>query len=1300
MITFLEFNKEIEILELKGNVLKENDENSFLTALLSLQIVKHLKLPLIDHKEMIWKKEKLSQNCKSLINLKLLDLGENSLEHECITDFFEQVLQSSKYLYTLFLRKSKISSKVINIMSNSYRQVTSKTENLQKHKLYMIFNSCEFDLKLDDITKFFNGMFYFIDLDISHTKAQLVIDNLSNLKSLEQIENLILAKCQLTSNDLAKIGKCIHIFTYIDTLEITSQLNSTQISHLKAAIEKNISFQTLQAFLIDDKNISEHVLEYNDNNVKDKCSDLVTFLLEHIKTNCTNLTLLRLSNCSFQYGFGHIVGDAICKQSLLTKLFLSDNPIGTEVGKSIFENIKRNCTKLTALDLSNCGFQSGIGDVVGDAIGKQTLLTGLYLSDNPIGTEVGKSIFENIKTNCQKLKSINFNNCGFESGIGDVVGDAIGKQTLLTQLPLNHNAIGTEVGKSIFENIKTNCTKLTVIDFQNCGFESGIGHVVGDAIGKQTVLTWLSLRDNPIGTEVGKSIFENIKTNCTKLTVIDFKNCGFEPGIGHVVGDAIGKQTLLTGLYLSDNPIGTEVGKSIFENIKTNCLKLKSINFNNCGFESGIGDVVGDAIDIDFQNCGFESGIGHVVGDAIGIGPVVGNAIGKQTLLTELFLSDNPIGTEVGKSIFENIKTNCTQLTDIDFQNCGFESGIGHVVANAIGKQTLLTWLSLTDNPIGTEVGKSIFENIKTNCTKLTVIDFKNCGFESGIGPVVGDAIGKQTLLTKLLLSNNAIGTEVGKSIFENIKTNCTQLTVIDFQNCGFVSGIGPVVGNAIGKQTLLTKLLLRNNPIGTEVGKSIFENIKTNCTKLTHIDFQNCGFESGIGPVMGDAIGKQTLLTKLLLRNNPIGTEVGKSIFENIKTNCTKLTVIDFQNCGFESGIGPVVGDAIGKQTLLMWLSLTNNPIGTEVGKSIFENIKTNCTKLTVIDFKNCGFESGIGPVVGDAIGKQTLLTKLLLSNNAIGTEVGKSIFENIKTNCTQLTVIDFQNCGFESGIGHVVADAIGKQTLLTWLSLSNNVIGTEVGKSIFENIKTNCTKLTHIDFQNCGFESGIGHVVGNAIGKQTLLTWLSLRDNPIGTEVGKSIFENIKTNCTKLTHIDFQNCGFESGIGHVVGNAIGKQTLLTWLSLSNNAIGTEVGKSIFENIKTNCTQLTVIDFKNCGFESGIGHVVADAIGKQTLLTWLSLSNNAIGTEVGKSIFENIKTNCTKLTHIDFQNCGFESGIGPIVGDAIGKQTLLMWLSLSNNPIGTEVGKSIFENIKTNCTKLTDIDFQNCGFG
>ncbi|CAD5126832.1 DgyrCDS14863 [Dimorphilus gyrociliatus] len=1057
------------------------------------------------------------KNCSSnFFNMRLqclnsLNLSHNQFTDESLNSLFE-MLENSRYL--LFLKLSQCPSvsnridKVLKFLQTSMRiSSLSYSENrIPGQYGYKLFNiltekftnmTC---IQINNCASEFdsNTFNHFLERNKKLKVLELKGNYLKENNNHSFLKNLML------SNSLAYLS-----LPKIDNREQNSQSNTSIFGDVVSLLDlqaldiggNSLQDAFIQEFLIKVLKTSEnlqYLYLYNLETFKKK----ITYTSHYISNFDENFQVQNHKNkqeTNINNHFLNRIVQSLERKSKLTELNLQNNPLGIDPGKRLFEFIIYNCQELTILSLSDCQIDLNIGHLVGEAIGKQTRLVQLNLQNNPLGTAVGSSLFKCIKENCALLEEIYLSNCEFDSNIGNVLGEAIGRQFGLAVLDLSKNPLGTEVGNSLFANIKENCTELIEIYLSDCQFDSKIGNIIGEAIGRQSRLMELNLQNNPLGTTVGKSIFENIRDNCTQLTVISLSDCQFDSNIGDIVGEAIARQTLLAQLYLQNNPLGSAVGHRIFKKIKENCTELVVINLKDCEFDSNIGNIVGEAI-------------------------------GRQHALSQLFLYKNSLGSEVGKGIFENIKKNLTQLTLICLNDCKFNTHIGSIVGEAIGKQSTLKVLNLGNNSLGTDIGKCLFENIKENCKDLEIVGLRNCEFDSNIGVIVGEAIGKQTKLVELNLQFNSLGTIVGKSIFENIRDNCRQLTAICLSDCEFDSNIGTVVGEAIGKQSKLAELNLQINPIGTFVGHGLFKSIKENCRQLVGIYLSDCEFDSNIGTVVGEAVGKQSKLSKLNLESNPLGPIVGKSLFQNIRDNCTELTVICLSDCQFNSETGVIIGEAIGKQPNLNMLYLQNNLLGTIVGNSIFTNIKDNCQQLKLLYLSNCEFDSNIGVVVGEAIGKQSKLHKLNLQNNPFGTIVGKSIFENIKENCTELRIICLSNCKFDSNIGTIIGEAIGKQPKLNELVLYENSLGSAVGKSIFENIDNKCREMTLICLSDCNFDSNIGIIVSEAIGKQSKLNKLYLHNNHFGPAFIDMLFRHINERCSRLNVLYLSKSEIES--------------------------------------------------------------------------------------------------------------------------------------------------------------------------
>ncbi|CAD5126882.1 unnamed protein product [Dimorphilus gyrociliatus] len=1067
----------------------------------------------------------------------------------------------------------------------------------------------------------------------------------------------------------------------------------------------------------------ENIQEFNLNNsLIGDCNGKI--LLECIKENCKNLSILNLENCGFTSEIGNIIGEAIGQQqNHLQELNLKNNFLKAYIGQCIFENIEQNCSNIMILNVINCGFTSKIGTSFANAIGKQRKLKELYISSNCLNDQIGKNLFFNIKENCTNISALNFDCCGFTSEIGDILGNGIGEQKYLVYLNGSDNEFGNDIGKNIFYNIKKNCSHLLTMNFWNCHFTSKIGNIVGDAIGQQTNIQHVSFYDNELGDDVGKHICLNIRDNCSDILTLSFESCSFTSEIGDVLGAAIGQQKNLRDLGIYENPFGDEVTKNLLTIIRENCKNITLLNIGDCTVTTLTSESITDIINDD--NCLEELSIKNIkyefdcakdiflsienscksfYGLCFGncyfppeLTAIFTASIIKQDRIKELYLWDNQLGNEGWKYVLMNLKNNCPILSTLDLTNCGISSDIGNVLGCALRKKRFMKELFLWDNQLEDDVGKHLFHCIKESHHTITILNIDNCGFTSNIGDILGDAIGQQYGLKELFCCNNHFEDKVGENIFENITKNCRKMTVIDCKNCGFTSKIGNSIGNAIGCQKYLTELHIANNQLGDKVGRNIFHNINNNCEFIKYLRAFNCGFTHQIGRIIGDAIGKQTNLHSIDVSENYFGDVIGKSIFANIRWNCSKLTKFGFGKCGFTSKIDAIIVDAIGQQTNLKSLYFWHNEVGDVIGNRIFQSVQQNCQKLSLFKIQKCRFSFHVGKIVCDAIGQQNDLEVLSICDNDFGDDIGKDLLEKIYKNCHKISCLTMGNCQFTSRIGNILPKAICQQKNLEILDISDNIIEDSIGTELFKSLENSCINLTKLDISNCGFTSEIGIILSDAIGQQTSLTSLIIQDNLLGDTIGKYLFSIIAKNNKKLELLNFSNCDFTTDVGYIMAEAIGSLKNLKILHCQDNKLGNYVGKHIFKQINENCRNIEKLICSNCRFTSTIGDIVGDAIGKQTNIKELSFWLNLLGDDVGKSIFQNIQKYCRNIKVLNFGNCQFTSAIGNIIGDAISEQKDLNYLYIWNNDFGDHLGRYIFENLQANCYNLTHLNVGGC---
>ncbi|CAD5126372.1 unnamed protein product [Dimorphilus gyrociliatus] len=921
--------------------------------------------------------------------------------------------------------------------------------------------------------------------------------------------------------------------------------------------------------------------------------------------------------------------------------------------ENILNFIDKNSSYLEYIEFGMCTLSKGIDCNSMSLIGMQNKLSLLHFFDINLNDTIASKICENLSKYCSKITKLTFSRCGLTSNIGTILGEAIGKQTKLVVLNLQNNQLGNKVGKCIFDNIKENCRNLTVMGFGNCSFTHEIGDCIAKCLENLENLQDIQFWDNNLQTSIGRDIFQAILNgNCRNITKIGFSNCGFTEEIGNVVGQVIGRQKNLSFLNFHKNPIGNEIGENIFENIYENCKYIEEMYFGTCNFTSDIGDCLS-------------------------------KAIGRQRLLKSMNFQNNPLGNDIGKNIFDCLNRNCHRLTVLGFGNCNFSNGIGNVLGDAVGKQNNLTEIQFWDNNLGDETGRNLFENIKLNCRNIKVMGFDSCGFTSAIGDCLCDAIGMQKSLIEIHLSNNSLGNKVGDNIFRNIINNkCTRLQIVNLINCGFDDKInGNMLGRAIGKQRNLCELGLCFNPLGSTIGKSLFKSISENCHNLTFIGLNGCNFNEEIGSLLPCAIGKQKQLKTISLSLNDFKDEIGRKIFENIERNCRNLTTVAFAKCGFTSQIGSIVGKAIGRQKYLENLLLRSDEIGDDVAREIFVNIRDNCTNITTLIMKDIGVTNRIETAIGEAISKQTNLLNIDLSSNPLTSTVGRNIFESIYKNCHLIYRMHFDDCCFNHEIGDIVGKMIGKLENLSTLWLEHNSLGGDVGRVMFENMKLSCKKLVEIYLSDCHLTSKVGNLLGESFGRQKYLSIILIKGNCLGNEVGRVLFQNLRDNCCHIKKMGLGKCNFTDEIGQVLPQAIGKQKYLQVLSLEHNQLGDEMGKSILKEIEENCENITEIYFSHCNFTSEIGFIIGKIIEKCKHLSVLSFRGNQLRNEIGRDIFQNIYKHCRYLKLINFEYCGFTVEIGDIINKAVMVQPNLKILKL-HDPFYGESHEEFIKNV------------------
>ena len=283
---------------------------------------------------------------------------------------------------------------------------------------------------------------------------------------------------ELDCEALCELLKSSHSLQHLDIA--LNNLSSESVASIITGLSHNSSLTTLQIS-------NSHFSMAN-------VDSLASVLKDH--TKCT-LTVLYLQDCHISSEGAVKLPAALCKITTLKHLCMSCNPIGelaegvTAVAKMLVDN-----KTLTKLDLAYCHISSEGAVELAAALCKNTTLNHLDLSDNPIGehvegvTAVAKMLVEN-----KTLTKLDLRYCHISSEGVVKLAAALCKNSTLKDLDMNRNPIGVEGASSMSDMLQHN-TSLEVLHLPDDSVEEeGVQQLVNSLKQNQTLRQlWLPMK--------------------------------------------------------------------------------------------------------------------------------------------------------------------------------------------------------------------------------------------------------------------------------------------------------------------------------------------------------------------------------------------------------------------------------------------------------------------------------------------------------------------------------------------------------------------------------------------------------------------------------------------------------------------------------------------------------------------------------------------------------------------------------------------------------------------------------------
>ena len=285
----------------------------------------------------------------------------------------------------------------------------------------------------------------------------------------------------------------------------------------------------------------------------------------------------------------------------------------------------------------------------------------------------------------------------------------------------------------------------------------------------------------------------------------------------------------------------------------------------------------------------------------------------------------------------------------------------------------------------------------------------------------------------QLWLDSTGIGEPDCEALCELLKSSHS-LQCLDIAHNNLSSESVASIITVLSHNSSLTTLDISNSHFSMANVDSLASVLKdhSKCT-LTGLYLEDCHISSEGAVELAAALCKNTTLIQLNLSHNPIGehvegvTAVAKMLVEN-KT----LTRLDLEDCHINSEGAVELAATLCKNTTLDDLDLKHNPIGEhmEGATAVAEMLVENKT-LTKLDLRDCHISSEGAVELAAALCKNTTLKRLYLNRNLIGVEGASSMSDMLQHN-TSLKVLDLHDDSVgEEGVHQLINSLKHNQTL-----------------------------------------------------------------------------------------------------------------------------------------------------------------------------------------------------------------------------------------------------------------------------
>ena len=533
--------------------------------------------------------------------------------------------------------------------------------------------------------------------------------------------------------------------------------------------------------------------------------------------------------------------------------------------------------------------------------------------------------------------------------------------------------------------------------------------------------------------------------------------------------------------------------------------------------------------------------------------------ISLNTRLRKLSLCDVTVKAPLVRTLLEDMRMNST-LTELDLSGnqildeCAGE--LGEMLANNGHLKKLCVGYHQTVNLPGT-LGRMCM-NLETN-DALEELVIK--GYDGSYHPSDADVAalrkalernrGLKSLILQQFCCSNA-SQHVLDVIFMGLKANNTmERLVVDGNWMGHEGGTK--LADVLACNTSLKKLSIGGCHVGQywNIPTALSRSLQTNNT-LEELLMHGNRLVGGAAEALGRALACNTGLKVLDLSSCGINDAGCRFIASGLEKNSVLEQLEMRDNHGLVNTSALALGRALGSNSRLKTLALSNCDIGAVGAEAVFEGLQNHCCALT----------------------------KLSISYNNIGDAGAEALGHALAYN-TSLRAITMEKCGIDGAGMMAIANGLKKNSTLEQLHMGNNPWGSVYSSS----------------------SASSAEALGDALLRNAGLKILGLHSTFRDARLLPAVFRGLKYNSAlvelRMMHnifIDTTGSGSCECASEALGEMLACNTHLRVLDLEGCTIEPVSFRAIFHGLMMN-TSLEMLDIR--GDMVGIGQEGAWALGE-----------------------------------------------------------------------------------------------------